>query len=159
MRIYYLLIHTAICCFATHLSKAQQAIVSGGATVTATGGGVSSSIGQVATSNATAPGGSISQGVQQPYRIQQVSVRDRKIKIELKVYPNPVTDNIWIEITPGSKGLSCQLIDAAGRMLSIAALRADKTSVSMRSYSSGIYFLNILQEDIPIQAFKITKTN
>src|SRR6218665_1123733 len=97
MHIYYVLINTAIWCAVANLSNAQQAIVSAGTTVAATGGSVSNSIGQTAISNTSVPGGSINQGVQQPYSIQQVSVKHPKINIDLKVYPNPATDYIWIE--------------------------------------------------------------
>lgn len=159
MRIYYILINTVLLCTATYISKAQQGIVSAGETGSATGGRVSNSIGQVTFLNAAAHNGSINQGIQQPYIIQQVSIKEPHNSIGLNVYPNPTTDIIRIETTSDYTNLSYQLTDATGRTLVRSKMQVPKDAVSMQAYATGIYFLNILHNNTLIQTFKITKTN
>jgi len=155
----YTLLSTALLLIAHFCSKAQQGTVSSGATVSAAEGSISNAIGQVAFLHAAAHNGSINQGLQQPYMIQQVSVKEPNIDIELKIYPNPTTDVIWIEATPGYAALYCKLTDAAGKILVFSKLQTEKTALSMQAYATGTYFLNILHHHSHIQTFKITKTN
>lgn len=159
MRICYILINTALLCAPAYGSKAQQAIVSTGTTVNAPEGSISNSIGQVNFGNSTGSNGNINQGVQQPYIIQQVSVKEPQNNIGLKVYPNPTTDIIWMETSTNHTNLSYHLTDATGRLLIRSKVQTQKEAVSMQPYAAGVYFLNILQNNTRIQTFKITKTN
>jgi ELWxxDGT repeat protein len=77
-------------------------------------------------------------------------------KSGFEIYPNPVTDVVWIQNEGLQKNWNYQLLDLSGRVFQEGKLTSDKISVSVRNYSPGIYILR-LQSDTEYKDFKILK--
>ena len=78
---------------------AQETTVSTGGLATGTGGTSSFSIGQAFYTTNTGAGGTMSQGVQQVYDIStSLGEEITTIKLELSVFPNPVSGELTVTI-------------------------------------------------------------
>ena len=85
--------------FTLFSANAQQATVTSGGNATGTGGTSSYSVGQIAYTIITGAGGSINQGVQQPYEFFTLGNDDfPEIQLTMTVYPNPTTSLIKLNI-------------------------------------------------------------
>lgn len=79
---------------------------------------------------------------------------------KIKVFPNPATDLINIEITSltDSNAYYIKLLDLEGRELFSTKMNADKDHINMSLYPTGIYILNVSDNNMrPLQNFKIQK--
>ena len=141
------------------VTNAQENTVSSGANATGAGGSVSYTVGQAFYITSTDSAGSVSQGVQQPIEIQVLlGVEEHEINLYAKVYPNPTTDMINLSIgNTETSGLSYQLFDYAGRILSNNKIENEDTSISMLSYPKAIYLLSVTKDNKTIKTFKILK--
>lgn len=136
---------------------AQKSVVASGGKATGTGGTASFSVGQV--SYKSPEGNIVSDGVQQPYEIQTLGKSDfTTIELTMKVYPNPTIDELKLKITDQDlNDLSYILIDSAGKTLSSEKINIEESSINMKEYTTGIYFLNVLSKNEKIKSFKILK--
>lgn len=141
-------------------ANAQNASLSSGGNASGVGGSASYSIGQALYSTHTDGNNSEIQGVQQPYEISTVTkIKDVEgISLFLSVYPNPTSNelNLKIEKYP-TKGLTYQLTDINGRVLTIQKIESELTQLSLSDYTSTIYFLSVLKNNQLIKSFKIFK--
>ena len=151
----------AMSCAMVISSFAQSAIVPVGGTASGTGGTATYTVGQPAVQRAQSGDKYILEGVQQPYEIQTVGVDDfPQIVLNAVVYPNP-TDNIaqlklnGYEIPDG--GLTARLYDGNGRLLQTVTVSDDITPFGIGQYSSGSYFLDLLDGKRKLKTFKIIR--
>lgn len=79
--------------------------------------------------------------------------------ITLKVYPNPVSEQLVLETRKGEKQrLSLKLFDITGKLLYQQAVKQPVETVNMQVYVPGNYLLRVFAEDgIPLQTFKVVK--
>jgi hypothetical protein len=79
-------------------------------------------------------------------------------EISLKVYPNPATDFINIEITPVDTGrLILELYNNSGvKILNKTTIYQPVLQVNVSDFSSGIYYLKVLSPNKD-QLFKVEK--
>lgn len=140
-----------------NFTLAQKSVVASGGKATGTGGTASFSVGQVTYKSPE--GNIVSDGVQQPYEIQTLGKSDFKnIELTMKVYPNPTIDELKLKITDQDlNDLSYILIDSSGKMLSSEKINIEESSINMKEYTTGIYFLNVLSKNEKIKSFKILK--
>lgn len=140
-----------------NFSFAQKSVVASGGKAIGTGGTASFSVGQV--SYKSPEGNIVSDGVQQPYEIQTLGKSDFKnIELTMKVYPNPTIDELKLKINDQDlNDLSYILIDSSGKTLSSEKINIEESSINMKEYTSGIYFLNVLSKNEKIKSFKILK--
>ena len=137
------------------MSFSQSNVVTSGAEAQGTNGNVSYSIGQIdyiSTSNST---GSISQGVQQPYEFYSSVGLDEQ-SIITSIFPNPTTDIIQVNISQFA-GMSYQLIDQNGKIISSNNITSESTEIDMKQLPSAKYHLIILKESQKIESTKIIK--
>lgn len=142
-------------------AQAQQAVTVSGGDAAGSGGTVSYSVGQVAYTIAAGSGGSVAQGVQQPFEIFTLGVDDfPNISLTMMVYPNPVTSmaNLKTENLSAEK-LEYQLYDLQGKLLSNRKITQDETQIDMGNLAAAVYFLKIFDGSNPIKTFKIIKNN
>ena len=133
--------------------KAQEAITATGGNASGSGGSASYSVGQVVYTNNTGAGGSVSQGVQQPYEISVVSgIDDQGITLSYTIYPNPTTVNVVLEIGTSSSvatqniaSLQYILSDINGKKLNQQTITGNQTTISMEQLPAGTYFVTILE--------------
>jgi hypothetical protein len=67
----------------------------------------------------------------------------------IKVYPNPVADELIIEADGNSELLSFQILDSTGHVIFEGSL-SDKTVVQAANFSPGVYLLKILDRKVII---------
>ncbi|MEX1003480.1 MAG: T9SS type A sorting domain-containing protein [Crocinitomicaceae bacterium] len=141
-------------------AQAQQATTATGGDATGSGGTVAYSIGQVVYTTNTDASGTVSQGVQQPYEIFTVGIKETELNISLSVFPNPTANNLTLEISDyNNQKLSYQLFDMQGELLSNGQVTAQQTQISTANLPSATYFINVVnQENKKVQSFKIIKT-
>lgn len=124
-----------------------------------TGGTVSYSIGQLDYLTATGPGGTITDGVQQPYEIMIVSgIEDTTIKLALSVYPNPATDIVTLSVeNSNTRDMAYHLYDLQGKIIQSKKLDGSQTLITLTELSNNIYFIKVLVKDNEVKTFKIIK--
>ena len=77
-------------------------------------------------------------------------------ELSVKIYPNPVTDNITLE-RDGSSGLmNVSLLTVTGRLIKTAVLTGQKSSMDLSGLSKGTYILHI-ETDKGTYSTKIVK--
>ena len=140
--------------------QAQQTVASGGGNGSGTGGSVSYTVGQLVYTTSSGTGGSVVQGVQQPYEISVLtSVKDAEsITLNLSVYPNPTRDYLILKI----KGLSdinfvATLYDMNGMMVQTLKVDSEETTFPMQEFLSSVYILRVTQGNREVKSFKIIK--
>ena len=148
--------------FACSLSTvmAQEAISATGGNASGSGGSVSYSIGQVAYQTHTGTGGSVTEGVQQPYEILVVTGIEEGLGINLSVlaYPNPTTDFLNLKIENyGNTNLSYQLFEMNGKRLKTEKITGNETSITMNNLVPATYFLKVIEGNKEIKTFRIIK--
>ena len=132
--------------------NAQQTIPASGGDAKGTGGKVSYTIGQIAYTISNEQIVSITQGVQQPYEISEITgiEIDETINIQCSAYPNPVSDYLIISIE-GVTDFDCiaSLYNLNGKVLKIKKLKTQETTINVGNLKPGTYFIKIVQIDNP----------
>ncbi|MDR0619040.1 MAG: T9SS type A sorting domain-containing protein [Bacteroidales bacterium] len=134
----------------------QSSVNTGGNNITHSTGKISYSIGEIfyQTDN------NISQGVQQGYKIEVITVRHEKIN-DFLIYacPNPTKNIITLSLpNSGIKDYSCKIYDNSGREIIRKDIISGETSVDLSRFTQGIYFLRVYRLGREIKVFKIIKT-
>lgn len=140
-------------------AQAQQATTAAGGDASGSGGTVAYSVGLVVYSTNTAAGGSVSQGVQQPYEISVVPVlEDPQISIDLQVYPNPTTGQLILSIGSNElSNLNYQLFSISGQLIESQKIAGATTTIQMETLQSATYFLKVTSDNKALKSFKIIK--
>ncbi len=144
--------------------NAQTAVVTSGGDASGSGGSVSFSVGQIVYSAVNGSGGSLIQGVQQPYEISisTGSPETPGISLAYSVYPNPTSDILTLSIDNFEKAdLVYQLYDVDGKVIDTQNIKRSKTSIDMRFLTQAIYFLRVSEKvsrgSNAVKIFKIIK--
>lgn len=142
-------------------SFAQQNSVTAGGNAYGAGGTVSFSIGQLDFEAANGPGGSITEGLQQPFEILVISgIEETGINLILSVYPNPATDFVVLSVPNSSiENMSYVLYDIESKLIEKQKLNSSQTSIDMKDLANGIYFINVIKKSIEVKVFKVIKNN
>jgi len=141
------------------LAQAQESTNATGGDASGSGGTVAYSVGQVVYTTNTAASGTVSQGVQQPYEIFTVGIKETELNISLLVFPNPTSDNLTLQISDyNNEKLTYQLYDMQGKLLNNGQVTAQQTQINTASLPPATYFINVVtQENKKVQSFKIIK--
>lgn len=139
--------------------NAQNGIVSSGGEVTNSSGSVAYSIGQPFYSTITNGNVTVQEGLQQVFEISQtLSIKDVNLKLELIAFPNPTTDVLNINTDVNNyKNLSYKFYNVSGQTINEGIMKSNKTSLATNNLDTGVYFLNILENNQLIKTFKILK--
>ena len=152
-----------LACFfigASGFIKAQDATDAAGGNASGPGGKVSYSIGEVAYTTNKNSGGTMTQGVQQPYEISIVTTIKEAggIKLVCSVYPNPVTTLVTLRIENyTSENLIFQLLDITGKLMESAKVTGSETIIPFEKLPGAVYFLKITDVNKEVKTFKIIK--
>lgn len=155
--IHFLLYSTFIfCCIKI---QAQQNTVATGGDISGAGGNISISIGQIDFSGSSGGGGNLSEGVQQPYIISVTTgITVTNIQLNFSVYPNPTISNVVLSIDQlDVVGLSYQLFDVRGKIISENKLSGNITTISMENLNASTYFIRVFKNNSELKTFKIIK--
>jgi len=137
----------------------QQTIISSGAHVSDATGSVSYSIGQIDYQTHSGNGGSIAEGIQQPYEIFEIGIIGYEgIDLDCQVYPNPTSDKLQLRINNYEEmDLHFLICDMNGKQIIQQEIGSSHIEISIESLSKGTYFLNIMVEKQLARSFKIIK--
>ena len=147
---------------------AQQAIPASGGNASGSGGSSSYSVGQIVYTTNMGTGGSVLQGIQQPFEISVVTglAETKGITLECSAFPNPTSDNLTLKIEGELNGqYIVYLFDVQGKLLETKNVEGNETSIGMKSLAPATYFLKIVQtrqtaspsSSQEIKTFKIIK--
>ena len=139
---------------------AQSSVHSSGGNFSGATGSVSYSVGQTVYTTNTGATGSIAQGVQQPFEITKVLTADTFSDLvkELKVFPNPTTENLTISLTRlSTNSLDYEIIDTNGKLFKAEKGMGNETNIDVSSFPAAIYFLKIKNQNQEIKTYKIIK--
>lgn len=145
--------------------QAQTSVNATGGDASGDGGSASYSVGQVVYNANTGTNGSVTQGVQQPYEISEVtSIEDAEgIRLSVLAYPNPTADYLQLKVESEMlKDLSYQLYDMSGKMLQSEKISGSETQIDMSNLVTATYFLKVKAKmqgiaSQEVKTFKIVK--
>lgn len=158
----FLIFTLAICWISCVQSvSAQESTNSSGGNATGVGGSISFSFGQVACTTFNTSTGSLAQGVQHAYEIVSVGVNESIFNISVKVFPNPTSNTLTINISEyNNEELLYSVFDVGGRLLLSEQIVASQTEIYMKNLPKATYFLSVSSSGSDnIQVFKIIKTH
>ncbi len=153
-----------LCCFLSESifqTFAQSNTMTSGGNASGRNGAVNFSIGQIDYLNASGSGGSVTQGVQQPYEIFIVTSipGTSGIQVSISVYPNPTKDILHLQIENYTiNNLSYQLFNLNGQIILSDNINNTTTIIPTGNLAAAPYFLNIIDSTKEIKTFKIIKT-
>lgn len=141
---------------------AQQAVNTSGGEASGTSGSLSYSVGQICFTTVESTSGSLAQGVQ--ISVEEVDdqsgFESNQLLANLKVYPNPVSDFLVVQLTNQQTDLSelsYMLYSVDGKLLKTSALPDAETEIDLGDLSSGNYFFKLISNNQVIKTFKISK--
>ena len=136
---------------------AQKIITTAGSEATGTGGISSYTIGQIVYTANTGTNGSVAQGVQQPFEISTtLAINETTINLELSIYPNPTTNFLILKVEKIA-GLTVQLYDLQGKIITSKTVNSTSTNISLEAQPAATYFLNVTKNNQIVKIFKIIK--
>ena len=146
---------------ATTAGYAQQSANASGGDASGSGGSAAYSVGQVVYTSVSGATGTSNQGVQQPFEFFLTGIDDFPgIQLEMTAYPNPTRSSLNIRIDGDYQpGMSYQLYNTAGQMITGARIENVITEIPMQGLSAGNYLLRILNTEATLKTFSIIKTN
>jgi hypothetical protein len=117
------------------------------------------SLGECAISTLESGNFVLTQGFHQSsYEIETAIETEMGIELNLKVYPNPTTDFLILETGQFDlKEIQYQILDLKGSVLENNSFINTMERLDFSSYTNGIYFIIIKQENQIIKSFKIIK--
>jgi hypothetical protein len=142
----------------TFLLCAQQTVATAGGNVTGNGT-VSYTIGQITTTTNTGNNGSMSQGIQQSIELFTLVNPDLKtLTLKAIIYPNPTKDKVVLVLSDHNlTALTYQIFDVSGRLVKKGNVEKENTTMAMKDFSVGVYFLKVNQNNKQLKVFKIIK--
>jgi len=118
------------------------------------------SIGEALNTEIEEDGNKIAQGFLQVTIIGKTVKTVDLFDFELKVFPNPVSQYLNIELSDHPDESSrYQLVDQNGRMILSAPLIGQHTQVDFKSLDTGIYYMQLISENKESRVVKIHKQN
>jgi hypothetical protein len=145
----------SILCALTMIARGQQAVVVTGGDASGVGGSVSYSIGQVAYTNDT--GGFVNSGVQQPFEITITSVDDSFRDLQLNLFPNPASQELFIEMKNTNKGISAEVLNSTGSLMDTIRLASTRTSIPVSHWAPATYMIRLTDESGNTAVYKVIK--
>jgi len=138
---------------------AQRGTVAAGGQASDANYTVTYSIGQTDYITETGNGGTITQGLQQPYEILVINgVEETHVQLSVSAYPNPAATHITLQVYAELLPVECSLFDSQGKFISRQHIVKSSTDFSLSGLAAGTYFLNVLSGQKEIKSFKIIKT-
>ena len=138
-------ITTILVCCALNFAQGQQAFSATGGEASGSGGSNSYTVGQLVYTTKTDSSGTLNEGVQQTYTVENSDGLDENlISLAIDLFPNPSSDivNLQIEDVNNSQ-LSYTLTDVNGKLMQQAVIDSELTSINLEQYAAGIYFIKI----------------
>ena len=75
----------------------------------------------------------------------------------IRLFPNPVKDELTLEIQNFAQGTNYRIFDMNGRLLRTGRALSEETKINMQHFNTGNYVLIVEQAGQMVQTFKIVK--
>ena len=140
--------------------NAQQTVSPTAGESSGTGGTVSYTIGQTFYQSYDDSTGKITEGVQQPFEIYVITDIGSVLSasIHLKVFPNPTTDQLLLEVDEKHVSeLYYLLVSERGETIEKGKITKSNTTFRLAARPKGMYLLTIIKSDKKQKVFKIIK--
>jgi len=145
-------------------TKAQETFATTGGDATGTSSSISYTVGQMAimtsyervtaVENTSA---NVREGVQQTYSVEELKIEGAEpFNFDIKVYPNPTTDNITVKLERAAVGMHYELYGANGQLLRKESIGSDEQTIDMGDCAAGAYILRVVGETAT-QSYRIIK--
>ena len=146
----------------TGVGFSQSAIVPVGGDAHSPSGSASYTVGQIAVQTTGSNDAvSVSEGVQQPYKILTVGVDDYpQITLAAVVYPNPTDNHVRLQLNGleiPADGLLANLYDGSGKLLQTHMVTADITMFQIGQYATGTYYMELRDNRRVLKTFKLVR--
>ena len=122
-------------------SISKQVIGSAGKTQTSSNLKLSWSAGEPVVGLMTAGGNQLGNGYYPAKDVQALSVEDNTMDIQLRLYPNPTTQSLYIT-HPEFSSFGVQIADLNGKQLYAGSIKKDEP-LDVSSYPQGLYLVII----------------
>ena len=76
---------------------------------------------------------------------------------EIKVYPNPIADKIYVYMNDFSRSYSFELLDAKGETIKKTELNTNSNIINLEKLNRGVYFYRLTMDNKQIKSGKIIK--
>ena len=145
--------------FLSSFTKAQETTISTGGDANGNGGSVAFSLGLVLYTSIKANNGSVNQGIQHAYEVLSVGNKESELSINISVFPNPITDILYLQITEyKNEKLLYQIFDLQGKKMIDGQIEGQQTQINTANLSTAGYVVNVVDQDNnKIKTFKIIK--
>lgn len=140
--------------------QAQVSLNTIGGIISGSGGSASFSTGQSFCQMHIGTGGSVAEGVQQPYEIMIATVigEESDSHITILAYPNPTSDFLHIIVESDITGdLYYQLLDMHGQLLQSKKITDKLTTIIMQNLIQSTYLVTVIQGNKKLKTFKIIR--
>lgn len=142
------------------LAAAQERSVAAGGKAAGSGGTVEYSYGLVDYQTISGAGAEITQGVQQPYEVFKLLVEEPSSGISSKLFPNPTTGLLTLEIGESlPEGLVYKINDANGKLIGEQKIGSSITPIDLSGHANAPYYLRLESSGKSIAVYQIVKTN
>ncbi len=122
-------------------SISKQVIGTAGKTQTNSNLKVSWTTGETVVGLMTAGGNQLGNGYYPAMDIQALSIDDVSLNVEIKVYPNPTSQSLYVT-HPEYNSFSIQIADINGKQIYSGTIEKE-VPLDVSSYSQGIYLVTI----------------
>lgn len=137
---------------------AQEVTPAAGGEATGITGTSSYSVGQTMYTTSTGANGSVSDGIQNNYKMTVLPVKDVITTIDFALYPNPTKNYLNLRIHDfANKNLSYQVYDLLGRLVLKEPILEKISAVNMTDFPEATYVLKIFSGKKLIKLIKIVK--
>lgn len=86
----------------------------------------------------------VREGVQQTYTVEELKIDGAEpFSFNIKVYPNPTTDNVTIGVGGSVAGLRYELYDTDGRLIKRDTIRTEEQNLDLHGLPAGAYLLRV----------------
>jgi ABC-type oligopeptide transport system substrate-binding subunit len=148
-----------LCSTAFAQSLSSSVIASGGGFASTANGSLSSTIGQPIAGDRTSTL-LLHQGFQVNLSSSVPITTGIEDEYELKIFPNPTSQHLFIEINEKGKTYTYQLIDISGKKtLDEQPITSPSTELDLSSLSPAIYFLRLRDSQGKSKTLSILKNN
>ena len=163
-KIIFTFLFGAMILFSFSQSIERHVISSTGSSTTAGGITLSSTVGEIATTTLISGSVVLTQGFQQPNPEDLTSVpEDKKTNLDYKIYPNPTSDQLIIELNSDKPAeLVIEICDMSGKQVvllkkTIHVSGNVKEQVDMTSFAAGNYLLKLIYGNDAVKTFQVMK--
>ena len=151
----FLVLTTALS-FSLH---AQNAVSSTGGTATSNAHVISYTVGQATCTNIATANHVLTEGVQQPYTVEELSITDvPQFNFEISAYPNPATNVLNLKRSQNDVDLDVELYTVGGQKITSSIWHEEKLVINLGSLKAGIYCIRIFDKNGRQKVYRITKS-